>query len=199
MRRLIGSLLAAMLFAAPAISQTAPEACVDVEPRFDALIAALQTEGWDPVPPGEAIPEAAAERVALARMAFYATTDRGGATLPEIMALQRRTVTGYSRRVDTELARLRVLTRGDDAMTLNWSKPQGGTLGLVEVICRIATTEGTPATGTDEGFGATAFERIEAPLRRVTTVPLEPSLQADLTTAATTTTIIETVSVLAEE
>jgi hypothetical protein len=80
-------------------------------------------------------------------------------------------------------------------MTFNWGLPQQGRLGIVEVICRIATTRGEPAAGTAEGFGPTEIETIEAPLRRVTTVALEPALLKVLSDASATT-IIETVSVL---
>jgi hypothetical protein len=168
------------------------------EPGFEALLASLEAQGWQAVPPGEPLPGPAAERIALARTAFYATTDRGGYTLPEIMDLQRTAVRGYARRVDTEQSRLRVLTRGDDAMTLNWTQPQQGRLGLVEVICRVATTDGAPATGTADGFGPTVIETVEAPLRRATFVALEPDLLSDLSDARPVT-IIETVSVLGEE
>jgi hypothetical protein len=200
MIRTIAPLLAATLLATPSAAQTAPAACIADERDFDALVASLEAEGWTPVPPGEALHEAVVERVALGRTVFYATTDRGGAALPEIMDLQRRTVPGLARRVDTDLAKQRVLTRGDAAMTLNWGHPQQGRLDIVEVICRIATPEGAPATGTEEGFGRTEIETLaEAPLRRVLTVALEPALLSDLTTDDTTVAIVETVTVIPPE
>lgn len=197
MRCSIGCLFAAVLSATPAAAQTVPGACLAEERGFDALIASLEAEGWTAVPPGDPLPEPAVERIALARTAFYATTDRGGATLPAIMDLQRRTVPGLARRVDTDTAKLRVLTRGDDAMTLNWSQPQQGRLGIVEVICRIASSEGAPATGTADGFEDASMRTLaEAPLRRVGIVALEPARLDGITTDGTTATIVETVTVL---
>jgi hypothetical protein len=196
----LGVLLAATLLAAPAAAQTAPEACLADERDFDALLASLEGEGWAPLEPGAALPEDAVERIALARTIFYASTDRGGSTLPEIMDLQRRTVPGLVRRVDTDLAKQRVLTRGDAAMTFNWGLPQQGRLDIVEVICRIATPDGVPASGTDEGFGTSTFETLaEEPLRRSMTIALEPALLSDLTTDRSTISIVETVSVLNPE
>ncbi len=195
-------LLAVMLaaFGAPAAAQTAPQACLADERDFDVLLASLEAEGWMPLEPGAPVPADAAERIALARTIFYASTDRGGSTLPEIMDLQRRTVPGLARRVDTDLAKQRVLTRGDAAMTFNWGLPQQGRLGIVEVICRIATPEGETTTGTDEGFGPSTFEVLaEEPLRRLMAIALEPALLSDLTTDTATVSIVETVSVLNPE
>lgn len=197
MRTMIVSLLAALLLSATASAQTAPEACLAEERDFDQLLASLEGEGWTALPPGAPLPGDAVERLALARMIFYASTDRGGASLPDIMDLQRRTVPGLARRVDTDLAKLRVLTRGDAAMTFNWGMPQQGRLDIVEVICRIATPDGAPATGTKEGFGASSFETLtEEPLRRLMIIGLEPDLLATLTTDRTTLSIVETVSVV---
>lgn len=197
MKTIIASLLAAMLLSSTASAHTAPEACLAEERDFDQLLASLEGEGWTALEPGTALPEKTVERIALARMIFYASTDRGGATLPEIMDLQRRTVPGLARRVDTDLAKQRVLTRGDAAMTFNWGMPQQGRLDIVEVICRIATPEGAPATGTDEGFGASSFETLaEEPLRRLMVIALEPDRLAALTTDRTTLSIVETVSVV---
>lgn len=197
MKKMIPSLLAAMLLSSIASAQTAPEACLAEERDFDVLLASLEAEGWAALEPGARLPDDAVERIALARMIFYASTDRGGASLPEIMDLQRRTVPGLARRVDTDLAKLRVLTRGDAAMTFNWGMPQQGRLDIVEVICRIATPDGAPATGTKEGFGASSFETMaEEPLRRLMVIALEPDLLTDLTTDRTTLSIVETVSVV---
>jgi hypothetical protein len=199
-RRTVGVLVAAALFTASAAAQTAPQACLADERDFDALLASLEGEGWDPLEPGAPVPADAVERIALARTIFYASTDRGGSTLPEIMDLQRRTVPGLARRVDTDLAKQRVLTRGDAAMTFNWGMPQQGRLDIVEVICRIATPEGAPTAGTDEGFGPSTFETLaEEPLRRSMVIALEPALLSDLTTDSTTTAIVETVSVMNPE
>ncbi|MFO6464817.1 hypothetical protein ACK8OR_10520 [Jannaschia sp. KMU-145] len=198
--RMIGVLLAATVFTAPAAAQTAPEACLADERDFDVLLASLEAEGWMPLDPGTTLPEDAVERLALARTIFYASTDRGGSTLTEIMDLQRRTVPGLARRVDTDLARQRVLTRGDAAMTFNWGMPQQGRLDIVEVICRIATPEGATATGTEEGFGPSTFETLaEEPLRRAMIIALEPDLISDLTTDRSTVSIVETVSVINPE
>ena len=85
-------------------------------------------------------------------------------------------------------------------MTFNWGMPQQGRLDIVEIICRIATPEGTTMTGTDEGFGPYTFEILaEEPLRRSMTIALEPVLLADLTTDTTTVSIVETVSVINPE
>ena len=194
-------LLAALaLLAAPLSAQEAPSACTADERDFDALMASLEAEGWTALEPGAALPEAVVERIALARTVFYATTDRGGRTVPEIMDLQRRTVPGYARRVDTDLAKQRVLTRGDAAMTLNWGMPQQGRLDIVEVIGRVATPEGTPATGTEAGFAADDMVVLsEAPLRRVTTVALEPARLSALSTDDATVAVVETVTVLPPE
>lgn len=198
--RTFGGLLVAALFTTAAAAQTAPEACLSEERDFDALLASLEAEGWAPLAPGDAVPGDAVERIALARTIFYASTDRGGATLPEIIELQRRTVPGLARRVDTDLAKQRVLTRDDAAMTFNWGMPQQGRLDIVEVICRIATPKGTPAAGTEEGFGPSTFETLaEEPLRRVMTIALEPDLLSNLTTDRTTLSIVETVSVINPE
>ena len=198
--RTISTILAATLLAAPAAAQEAPAACTADERDFDALMASLEGEGWAAIPSGEALPDDVVERIALARTVFYATSDRGGETLGQIMDLQRRTVPGYARRVDTDLAKQRVLTRGDAAMTFNWGMPQQGRLDIVEVICRIASPEGAPATGTEEGFGPSDIVTLaEEPLRRVITIALEPDLLRDLTTDATTVAIVETVSVLPPE
>ena len=200
MTRTITLFLCAALLATAASAQNPPGACTTDERDFEALLASLRSEGWTVVPPGEALPERAVESIALARTVFYATGDRGGSTLPEIMDLQRRTVPGYARRVDTDLARQRVLTRGDEAMTLNWSLPQQSRPGIVEVICRIASAEGRPASGTAEGFGPSDARTLaDRPLRRVMTVALEPALLTGLTTDATTTAIVETVTVLPPE
>ena len=189
--------LAALAAALPAAAQEAPAACLADERDFDALMASLEAEGWTAVPPGAALPDDAVERIALARTIFYASTDRGGETLPEIMALQRRTVPGLARRVDTDLAKLRVLVRGDAAMTFNWGMPQQGRLDIVEVICRVATPEGAPASGTAEGFGPSSFETLaDAPLRREMVIALEAAPLAGLTTDRTTVSIVETVNVM---
>lgn len=198
-RRFIPALLLAML-AAPATAQTVPAACISPERDFGSLLGMLVDEGWDVVQPGAPLPEGAIESIALARTVFYGSTDRGGSTLEEIMELQRRTVPGLARRVDTDLAKQRVLTRADAAMTINWGMPQQGRLDIVEVICRIATPEGAAATGTDEGFGASTFETLaEAPLRRAMIIALEPDRISALTTDATTRSIVETVTVLDPE
>lgn len=200
MRRAIGVLLTATLLTAPAAAQTAPQACLADERNFDALLGSLEAEGWVPLEPGVPVAEDAVERIALARTIFYASTDRGGSTLPEIMELQRRTVPGLARRVDTDLAKQRVLTRDEAAMTFNWGMPQQGRLDIVEVICRIATPEGATATGTDEGFGPSSFEILaEEPLRRSMTIALEPVLLSDLTIDTSTVSIVETVSVINPE
>lgn len=191
--------LLALLLPAAAAAQETPSACVADERDFDALLASLEAEGWEAVATGAAIPGEVVERVALGRTVFYATSDRGGETPAAVMDLQRRTVPGLARRVDTDLAKSRVLTRGDAAMTLNWGMPQEGRLDIVEVICRVSTPGGTRATGTEEGFGPTAIRTIPDPLRRVITVALEPALLRDLTTDASTVTIVETVSVLPPE
>ncbi|WP_179378225.1 hypothetical protein [Jannaschia marina] len=197
MKRSIGILFVATLLAIPVHAQTTPEACLADERDFDALLASFESEGWTALEPGAPLPEDAVERIALARTIFYASTDRGGETLPQIMSLQRRTVPGLARRVDTDLAKQRVLTRGDESMTFNWGMPQQGRLDIVEVICRIATPEGTPASGTDEGFGPSTFETLaEDPLRRVMVIGLEPEVLSDLTTDTTTVSIVETVSVM---
>lgn len=200
MKTTIGTFLAAMWLATDASAQTVPAACLADERDFDVLLASLEDEGWSPLDPGTPVPDDVVERLALTRMIFYASTDRGGATLSEIMELQRRTVPGLARRVDTDLARLRVLTRGDAAMTFNWGMPQQGRLDIVEVICRIATPEGAPASGTDEGFGPSTFETLEEePLRRLMIIALEPGELSDLTTDASTVSIVETVSVMNPE
>ncbi|MEO1796139.1 MAG: hypothetical protein AAFR53_03885 [Pseudomonadota bacterium] len=189
--------LATTASTAAVAAQTAPEACLADERDFNLLMTSLEAEGWTAIMPGEPIPEAATESIALARTVFYATTDRGGASLDQIMDLQRRTVPGFARRVDTDLAKVRVLTRGDDAMTLNWSQPQAGKWGIVEVICRIASSAGRAATGTEEGFDDGMMQTLaEEPLRRIGITALEPALLAELTTDDTTRAIIETVSVL---
>ncbi|MEL7301981.1 MAG: hypothetical protein AAFM92_16505 [Pseudomonadota bacterium] len=197
-RELLGALFALSTAAATsAAAQTAPAACLADERDFDALMASLDAEGWSAIAPGAAIPEEAVESIALARTIFYATTDRGGASLDQIMELQRRTVPGFARRVDTDLTKVRVLTRGDEAMTLHWTFPQAGRWDIVEVICRVASAEGAPAAGTAEGFEGTSMETLqEKPLRRVGITSLEPAVLGDLTTDTTTRAIIETVSVL---
>ncbi|GIT91303.1 hypothetical protein JANAI62_17590 [Jannaschia pagri] len=196
MKRLIATCFVTAMLSLPAAAQTAPAACLADDRNFDSLLASLESEGWTALAPGAPLPDAAVERIALARTIFYASTDRGGSTLPEIMDLQRRTVPGLARRVDTDLAKQRVLTRGDAAMTFNWGKPQQGRLDIVEVICRIATPEGTPASGTDEGFGPSTFETLaEAPLRRVMVIALDPAPLSELTTDRATVSIVETVSV----
>ncbi|MEM9796154.1 MAG: hypothetical protein AAF919_06675 [Pseudomonadota bacterium] len=200
MKRPIMSLLAATLLAPPVLAQTAPEACLADERDFDALLASLESEGWSALEPGAPLPDDAVERIALARTIFYASTDRGGETLDAIMDLQRRTVPGLARRVDTDLAKQRVLTRGNATMTFNWGLPQQGRLDIVEVICRIATPEGDAATGTDEGFGPSTFETLEEePLRRAMIIALEPEKLSDLTTDRSTMSIVETVSVMNPE
>ncbi|MEM6727150.1 MAG: hypothetical protein AAF618_01505 [Pseudomonadota bacterium] len=191
------ALAAILCLGTAAHAQSAPEACLADERDFEALLASLEAEGWSAIPPGEAIPETAVESIALARTIFYATTDRGGASLEQIMDLQRRTVPGFARRVDTDLTKVRVLTRGDEAMVMHWTLPQAGRWGITEVICRIASSEGEAATGTDEGFVNASMETLaEEPLRLVGIVALEPTQLAALTTDATTLSIIETVSVL---
>ncbi|MEL7212709.1 MAG: hypothetical protein AAGK92_08615 [Pseudomonadota bacterium] len=193
----LATVLALTTFATASQAMDAPEACLADERDFEALISSLEAEGWTAIAPGEAIPEKAVESIALARTVFYATTDRGGETLEEIMNLQRRTVPGFARRADTDLAKVRVLTRGDDAMTMHWMLPQAGRWGIVEVICRISSSEGTPATGTEEGFTDANMETLaDTPLRRVGVVALEPALLTELTTDDTTREIIETVAVL---
>ncbi len=178
-------------------AQTAPAACLADERDFDVLMASLEADGWTAIAPGAAIPDAAVESIALARTVFYATTDRGGASLDQIMELQRRTVPGFARRADTDLTKVRVLTRGDEAMTMHWTYPQAGRWGIVEVICRISSAQGTPATGTEEGFVNASMQTLaEEPLRRVGIVALEPAQLAQLTTDKTTLAIIETVAVL---
>ncbi|MEL6916065.1 MAG: hypothetical protein AAFP13_16335 [Pseudomonadota bacterium] len=191
------TLLALSLASSGAAARSAPEACLADERDFNLLMTSLEAEGWSAIMPGEPIPEDAVESIALARTIFYATTDRGGASLDQIMALQRRTVPGFARRVDTDLTKVRVLTRGDEAMTLHWTFPQAGRWGIVEVICRIASAEGSAARGTEEGFEGTSMETLqEEPLRRVGITALEPALLTELTTDTTTRAIIETVSVL---
>ena len=193
----VAAILALTSIATISHANDAPEACLADERDFGALVSSLEAEGWTAIAPGDAIPAKAIESIALARTVFYATTDRGGASLEEIMDLQRRTVPGFARRADTDLAKMRVLTRGDDAMTMHWMLPQAGRWGIVEVICRISSSEGTPAAGTDEGFTDANMQTLnEEPLRRVGVVALEPALLAELTTDATTREIIETVSVL---
>ena len=193
----VAAILALTSIATISHANAAPEACLADERDFGALVSSLEAEGWTAIAPGDAIPAKAIESIALARTVFYATTDRGGASLEEIMDLQRRTVPGFARRADTDLAKMRVLTRGDDAMTMHWMLPQAGRWGIVEVICRISSSEGTPAAGTDEGFTDANMQTLnEEPLRRVGVVALEPALLAELTTDATTREIIETVSVL---
>lgn len=198
MKGIVGAVLCAVaLLGTSATAQSAPEACLADERDFDVLMASLQNEGWTSINPGDPIPEAAAESIALARMVFYATTDRGGASLDQIMDLQRRTVPGFARRVDTDVTKVRVLTRGDYAMTLHWTYPQAGLWDIVEVICRVASSDGAPATGTEEGFdGVEMVTLAEEPLRRVGVTALEPALLSALTTDQTTVAIIETVSVL---
>ncbi|MEM8850419.1 MAG: hypothetical protein AAGE03_10325 [Pseudomonadota bacterium] len=200
LKRTTGLLLAATVFATNAVAQTAPQACLADERDFGTLVASLESEGWVPLEPGAALPEEAVERIALARTIFYASTDRGGSTLSAIMDLQRRTVPGLARRVDTDLAKQRVLTRGDAAMTFNWGFPQQGRLDIVEVICRIATPEGEATTGTEEGFGPSTFDILaEKPLRRSMVIALEPDLLSDLTSDRSTVSIVETVSVMNPE
>ena len=193
----LAAVLALTSIATPSYAQGAPEACLADERDFGALVSSLEAEGWTAIAPGETIPAKTVESLALARTVFYATTDRGGASLEEIMQLRRRTVPGFARRADTDLAKVRVLTRGDDAMTMHWMLPQAGRWGIVEVICRISSSEGTPAAGTEEGFTDANMETLaDEPLRRMGVVTLEPALLAELTTDATTREIIETVSVL---
>ncbi|MEL6551789.1 MAG: hypothetical protein AAFQ54_16225 [Pseudomonadota bacterium] len=197
MFRALAACFALVPFATGAHAQSAPEACLADERDFNVLMTSLEGEGWSAIMPGDPIPEDAVESIALARTIFYATTDRGGASLDQIMELQRRTVPGFARRVDTDLTKVRVLTRDDEAMTLHWTFPQAGRWDIVEVICRVASAEGAPAAGTAEGFEGSSMETLqEEPLRRVGVTALEPALLTELTTDTTTRAIIETVSVL---
>lgn len=134
LRLLCAAALAAM--AAPAVAQEVPQACVTPAADIDAPLVALGAEGWTPLPEGPLPPDVAGALVWL-YVADYVIGDSGGETLPAIIALQGRTVTGLARKRDIPSSRTRFLTSDAGAMILMWREPVPG---RIEVQCRIALT-----------------------------------------------------------
>ncbi|WP_146204788.1 hypothetical protein [Jannaschia seohaensis] len=122
----------AACLAGPAAAQPCAEAA------FDDALAALRAEGWEVATD---LTPAQADALAWTRAITYIQGDRGGRSPAEILDLQRKAGAGLLRRVDTETTRSRVLTRGDEAMSLTETVTAPN---RIERQCRLATAAPIP-------------------------------------------------------
>lgn len=145
----LGAALLACLSAAPAAAD-AVSGCLVPAGDLSETVGFLGAEGWTRV---DALGDPAAEALIWTYVAAYLGTDMGGASLPEIVALQRRTVAGLGRKVDSPASQTELMTRGTGAATEAMVATRVvGTDDLVEITCRFAFTD--PAAALPEGEGA---------------------------------------------
>ena len=148
-------LLALALLAAPQAGRADPAAaCLDAGGDLAATLAALEAEGWAPVDLAAPLPEPVAASALWPFAAVYLAADTGGASLAEIMAMQRRAVEGLARKRDLPGARTRLLARDAPAgvetvlLTVVQVLP-----GMAELSCRFALADPAAAApvGTPDG------------------------------------------------
>lgn len=150
--------LALAALATPAAAQPCAEAA------FEDALAALQSDGWEVA---ETLTDPQREALAWTRAITYVQGDTGGRSPEDILELQRQTAPGLLRRVDTDTTRSRVLTRGDEAMTLTETVTAPN---RVERRCRLATQApiDAPAIDTTGWPGAPALADLTFILEETT-------------------------------
>lgn len=127
---------------------------------FDVALADLQAQGWT----RQTVPSALApwtDALAWTLMLPYLSGDGGGEGADTLLDLQRRAVPGLLRKVDTDTARARILTRDTSVMTLTQTRD---TLGQTTRSCRVSAATAMAPEGTDfsaaPGAPATLFEVV---------------------------------------
>lgn len=166
--------LLAALAALPAAGRADPvAACLDTGGDLAAVTEALHGAGWAPVDLAAPLPADVVERALWPLAAIYLEADTGGASLAEIVAMQRRAVAGLGRKRDLPGSRTRLLARGEGERLETVLVTAVQVLpGMAELSCRFALTDPAPGApegappafeaGADGGFRATRSTVLDA-------------------------------------
>ncbi|MDQ2094712.1 hypothetical protein [Rhodalgimonas zhirmunskyi] len=137
-RKGISAALLAAAFAAGPVQAQVPlsdltfvPACTQVTGDVDVVTAALGKAGWKVA---SKLSDAMVEDIAWANSAYYFGGDTGGASLAQVLDIQRKSARGLARKADIPRSRTRVLTRGDDTLVLAL---RTSVLGEIELECRV--------------------------------------------------------------
>ena len=125
-------LIASIAFIAMPAAAQATDACIRPAATPAALFAGIEMDGLTFLPTGAPIPDDLAHRLAWLTVVPYLAGDSGGASLPEIVALQRVAAANYGRLLPLPTSQTRVAMGPDSSMVARWQETSPG---RIEVHC----------------------------------------------------------------